>query len=273
MSKNIKKTIVKKVVMDNSESDNESTNVINKSDFDVNTKKKTVKITNNDDSNSESDDEPEYVDFEDLNILKKDLIQLKLNTKDCCTHYYHSKEKCIYSKFKGREWFKPNDFLQKQLHERCVELGENCGIVLDDGKKKGGMKKGAKVEKDEVKKIRNKLSKDEMYKKDQDRTFEELKNLIKVKKNNTFTSEDVKEQNNIIVTDILEKLKKYYNNSLSRGINTSETKASVAIIRKIFKHHGFELATKEYANGDTRGVKYVMVACNEDNTDEEKNDF
>jgi hypothetical protein len=70
----------------------------------------------------------------------------------------------------------------------------------------------------------------------------------------------------------LEKLKKFYDNNLSRGINGKETKASVAIIRRIFKYHGFELATREYQKNDVRGVKYVMAECDEDDSDEYTSD-
>jgi hypothetical protein len=287
MSKNLNtKTIVKKVtkkeVILSSDSDNESSSDDELDD--IVTKKKIIKDNKHVESDSESDNDP-YCLFEDLNILKSDLIQLKLGTNDCCVHYYHMKEKCMYSKFKTNKWFKPNESLQKQLRKMCNERGEPCDVIFDDKPKKVPPKKVTKVGKDvedssdkkkddtKEKKTRNKLSKNEMYKEDQHRTFEELKQLINVKKNNTFTSEDVKNQNDIIVTNILEKLKKYYGAGLSRGINTSETKASVAIIRKIFKYHGFELATKEYANGDVRGIKYVMVSCNDDGTDEEKNDI
>ena len=93
-------------------------------------KKKIIEaIKDIEESNSESDDDI-YVSFEELNILKNDLIKLNLKTKDCCVHYYHTKEKCMYSNFKTNKWFKPCELLQKQLREICVEHGDECGVIF-----------------------------------------------------------------------------------------------------------------------------------------------
>lgn len=111
---------------------------------------------------------------------------------------------------------------------------------------------------------KKKLSKFEMYKEEQNDTFDKLKILLDVKKNGTFTSEKVKRESEELTTVYLQKIKKFYDTSLVRSIKGEDIKACMAIIKKIFKHHGYELATKEYQDGEERGIKYVMVKFDEE---------
>ncbi len=160
----------------------------------------------------------------------------------------------------------------------------NKSMVSDDEKPRKVKKNNKKAEDEQVKndgvveqkeekdcekiseaKIKKKrLTKNEIYKSDQNKLFDDLKILIEVKTNGTFTSENIKNKNDEITSDILERFKKYYDSSMSRGIDGKDTKASVAIIKKIFGYHGFEVIGQEYkktlSDGKVfRGTKYVMV--------------
>lgn len=252
-----------------------SKNINKKTTLIAEPKKKILK-----ESNSDSEVDSDSESFNQLNISINDLKKLDVVTKDCSNHYFNIKDKCVYSQnLRTNKWTKAKDTVQKKL----IEMSK-CDIDTATDKKSKKKKvvesnNDLEIENTESKQIEEKnvtnkepkkrLSKNEIYLEDQERTFNELKALINVKKNNTFTSEDVRQHNDEIMTNIFRKLKKYYDAILSKGINTTEIKASVAIIRKIFKHHGFELATKEYKQGDIRGVIYVMIESIDDNTNKE----
>jgi hypothetical protein len=101
-------------------------------------------------------------------------------------------------------------------------------------------------------------SKNETYKKDQDRLFEELKTKIKLE-NGIFYSNTVNENNDFITGEILDGLRKYFDKKLSTSINSKETKSSIAIIKKIFEVNGFDIVSKEYNNVTKRGYIYYVV--------------
>lgn len=136
----------------------------------------------------------------------------------------------------------------------------NEGAVEEKEKKNGN---------EEEKPKKKRLTKNEIYKSDQEKVFEDLKALILVKKNGTFTSENIKDKNDEITGDILNRFKKYYDTNMSRGIDGKDIKASIAIIKKIFGYHGFEVIGQEYkktlSDGQIfRGMKYVMVSTDTD---------
>ena len=101
-------------------------------------------------------------------------------------------------------------------------------------------------------------TKNEIYKKDQERLFEELKTKIKLE-NGIFYSNTVNENNDFITGEILDGLKKYFDKKLSANINGKETKSSIAIIKKIFEVNGFDIVSKEYNNITKRGYIYYVV--------------
>lgn len=107
-------------------------------------------------------------------------------------------------------------------------------------------------------------TKNEIYKTDQNKLFMDLKSLININtKNNSFLSEDVSKKNGEITGDILERMRKYHDANLSRGIKGTETKSSIQIIKKIFDCHGFEIISKEYNNSESRGFKYYIIPNDE----------
>lgn len=121
----------------------------------------------------------------------------------------------------------------------------------------------AKQENAPIKERKQRLTKNEIYKKEQDEIYEELKKMINVKKNNTFLSEDVARNNNIITGNILERMKKFHDSKMWNHINGTETKSSMKIVKKILEFHGFETISKEYSNNESRGYKYYMIPIGE----------
>jgi hypothetical protein len=131
--------------------------------------------------------------------------------------------------------------------------------------KKSNITKGnvAKQENVIIKERKQRLTKNEIYKKEQDEIYDELKKMINVKKNNTFLSEDVACNNDIITGNILERMKKFHDSKMWNHINGNETKSSMKIVKKILEFHGFETISKEYNNNESRGYKYYMIPIDE----------
>jgi hypothetical protein len=99
-----------------------------------------------------------------------------------------------------------------------------------------------------------------MYKEDQDNFFVEMKKIIDLDKtNNSFVINNDEHKVNEQVEKIIKNVKKYYDNSLSKGIEERGTKALLAIVRKICNHHGYNLLKKEEKNHSGRWFRYYIV--------------
>lgn len=232
----------KKVTKVEKESDNESEKV-----EEVKPKKKLL----SDDEDDSNDD-----NFNKLNISKDDLKELDLRIKDCRVHYYHTKEKCIYSKsMKSNKWSKPNDKMQEQMLEMC----RDHDIELDDKPKKMPKKK---VERDEGVVKPKKKSKNELFKEDQELFFEKMKEIIGVNEDNqSFTLKGVeKKEIEEMVNSLLEGMKKYYDSNMSRGISGKDSKTLLSIVKKLCDYHGHDSIKKEFKSStEERWFLYYIV--------------
>jgi len=58
-----------------------------------------------------------------LKISKSDLIAIDAKTKDCCTHWYHSKSKKLYSfNMKNNKWCEAKQQLYDFLSDKIEEI-------------------------------------------------------------------------------------------------------------------------------------------------------
>lgn len=72
-------------------------------------------------------------DFDSLGIKLKDLKQLDLKTTDCCTHYYHKKNNCVYTRsLKTNKWHKPEKSQQKQLLDMMNDVDNSSSNESED---------------------------------------------------------------------------------------------------------------------------------------------
>lgn len=110
--------------------------------------------------------------------------------------------------------------------------------------------------KTEVKKF---TIKDAKFKKEQNILFEKIKKIIDLTSANTFLSTTVVENNEKITGEILAEMKLYHHSRLWSQLHSTSTQGSMAIIRKIFMHHDFEIISKEFRSGEERGYKYYVV--------------
>ena len=101
--------------------------------------------------------------------------------------------------------------------------------------------------------------KDTKFKIQQNEFFEKIKKVIKMNSTGCFLSTVVAENNELITGKMLDEMKKYYHSKLWSKIVGTDTQSSMAIIRKVFAHHGFELISKEFKNGEIRGYKYYAI--------------
>jgi hypothetical protein len=149
----------------------------------------------------------------------------------------------------------------EKTKKQTISLIENVNMLKVD-------------EKEKTKKKR--LTKNEIYKSDQDKVFEELKKLINVKKNGSFTSRKIGKKTEEITGNILEKFKKYYDTNMSKGIDGKDIKASIVIVKKIFNYHGYDIIGQEYkkvvGNNVKRGTKYVMFLHDTDSDSDVSSD-
>lgn len=262
----------------------------------INNKKVIKKV---DDNNDSSDTESDFVDsadsddgFDDLNISKKDLELMNLKTKDCHDYYYNKKDKCVYGKsMKTKKWIKPNESLQEQLLEmyedkpkketkkkvtkinKVVVNKSESDSESDDESDDESNDESSKGEQSVINKSRlqkkenitkKKLPKDEMYKKDQDLLFQRTKELIKLTPENTFLSNTIAENNEKITGELLEEMKKYFHSKTWNRLNKSNTRSSLAVLKKLFKYYNYEIISKEYTKGTNRGYKYYVVPMGKD---------
>ena len=103
--------------------------------------------------------------------------------------------------------------------------------------------------------------KNEKYESKQLELFNKIKVVLDIK-DNTFLSFTVKskfEELKIILDDV----HKYYHSSLWYGVKYDESQGCMRIIRHLFKHHKFNLLSKETSKPDNgkyiRGRKYFIV--------------
>lgn len=211
--------------------------------------KKDVKYEKSDtesDSTESIDSVDSHDGFDDLNISKNDLEQLDINNKDMYIYYYNKNNNKIYCQStKTHKW----SIIDNSKYEKIMKL---CKIEQ--------IKSDKKVIENNVRPKRK--TKNEIYVKDQNTLFEDLKNIIEVKSNGVFTSETLWKKNDQITGDILERFKKYYDTNMSRGIDGKDTRASISIIKKIFKYHGYEIIgqqSKCLESQKEKCMKYVMV--------------
>lgn len=150
--------------------------------------------------------------------------------------------------------------VKKKLKEEDPDdsSDENANIGADVFKKDDV---DQEVNKDTEKYKQKKKTKDELFKKDQENFFEEMKTIIGVKKSNSsFLLKDVEKNKQIeMINFLLEGMKKYYDSNMSRGISGKDTKTLLAIIRKLCDHHGFDLIKKEVKIPSERWFQYYIV--------------
>jgi hypothetical protein len=249
MSKSInKKTVVKKVtkkeVIVSSDSDNESVSNV------IVSEKKVTKVGKND-SDTKSDD-----GFDKLDILRDDLKQLDINNKDMCVYYYNVKNKQIYCKMsENGKW----SILNVTKQEKIMKVCKNKGIVLDETKVTKDQVSDSESD-NEQKKVKKYFAvKNAKFKKEQDVLFHKLKKIIELSSVNTFLSTTINKNNEKIIGEILPEMKLYHHSKLWSQFNGTGTQSSMAIIRKLFTYHGFEIVSKEFRSGEERGYKYYVV--------------
>lgn len=68
-----------------------------------------------------------------------------------------------------------------------------------------------------------------------------------------------KKNNDRIIKEIQEGIKKYYHNSMTRGIVGPDNKTSLALIGKICEFHGYEIIDLQVAK-----VLIIFIACLKD---------
>jgi hypothetical protein len=148
--------------------------------------------------------------------------------------------------------------------------GESCGVLLDNNPKSGSKNKVIKVKKEDNVDEKNlstvvkpkKKSKNELFKEDQKIFFDRMKKIVGVKDTNqSFILKDVtKEEEEKMINDLLEGMKKYYDSNMSRGISGKDSKTLLAIVRKLCDFHGYDLIKKEIKTSDDRWFQYYIVS-------------
>jgi hypothetical protein len=192
--------------------------------------------------------------FSALGIDKSSLRELNLKTKDCCEHYYCSSNKCIYSKnMKTNKWSKPKKLLQNKL------LDMMNYIDSDDSSESDEDNKPAKV----IRQRKQKKTKDEVYKEDQERLFNRLKKVLDAECG-YFFSKTVNDQFDVIMGEVFDDAKKYYEYKHFRRIKNvddgeRDIRIAIAFIQKIYKFNNRDIIGKKYNNSRECGYIYYDV--------------
>ena len=153
---------------------------------------------------------------------------------------------------------KKKELVEESDDEKTNKDDTQLDLVNNDDNKKLLVESGDVAQKDNK---RKKLSKNELYEKDQERFFAEIKDLIEVKKNGSFTSENIQKEG--VLDSILIGMKKYYDSELTRGISGKDTKTILALIRKLCNHHKYDVLKKEKKTSDDRSFTYYIVSQEE----------
>lgn len=115
---------------------------------------------------------------------------------------------------------------------------------------------------------RKKLSKNELYKDDQDNFFDKIKSdTLCIGESKSFSSKYLKKHNDKIIKEILEGMKKYYHNEMYKGISGTDNKTSLSLIKKLCDHHGYDVVKKEIKTEDDRWYVYYIVSKHKEQDD------
>jgi hypothetical protein len=108
-------------------------------------------------------------------------------------------------------------------------------------------------------------SKDILYKNEQIDTFENLKILLKVKQNGSFTDKNINDVLKEISTDIYFAMKKFYPMNIWRTQKgNANMKCCLNLIKNIAKHHKYIIFSKEMKDENKKAyTKYFMVPLEE----------
>jgi hypothetical protein len=119
-----------------------------------------------------------------------------------------------------------------------------------------------------VKSVRKqKKKKDDVYAEDQKKIFEELKTLINVDANNSFTCDDVEKVKETIKGELYKKIKLFFHSNVWYSTNIedkSKPKACMTLIRRILMHFGLVLSYKGFfirndENERIKKTRYFIV--------------
>lgn len=113
---------------------------------------------------------------------------------------------------------------------------------------------------------KKKVTKDELYKSDQDQLFQKVKDLIKLSPNNTFLSKTVAEHNEKITKEVLADIKKYFHSSIwcNMRVESCSTQSSLVVLKKIFSQYNYNIISHECKKNGQSYVKYYVVPKEED---------
>jgi hypothetical protein len=115
--------------------------------------------------------------------------------------------------------------------------------------------------------IKKKKKKDIVYAEEQKKIFEELKKLLNVDKDESFTSDDTEKAKEAILKDILPKVKLFYHSNLWYSATASDCtkpKAYMTLIRKIIAHFDCTLSYKAFfvrneKNERVKKMRYYII--------------